>query len=991
MTDRLGSVITLTYHSPTGKLQTFTNANGHLTTYTYAAQTQTFTHPLTPTETVTFTFYNLTRIDYPDGANEQFIYDSRGNILTYTDQAGQPWTYTYNVAGQITRQTNPIGGYTDYTYSADGTPATSDDSETGAVTYAYDAYKRLNRLTYPDGHSRQWAYNLNDQVTVITDENNSAYTLTYDANGNLTHLTDPANQTTTYTYDLMDRVSQITDRLGQTTLYGYDVMGRTAVITGPTGLVTTFGYDPRGWLNQMTRAGQTWQFGYDNEGILTSATTPSGRVTTYQSDNLGLLTRQTNPLNQATNLSRDAMSRVTGLTDPLNHTTTYAYNGYGLVSSVTKPVIGAAVYRRNNLGLVDQITDLNGQNWAFAYTTLGRPQSRTDPLGHAWSYTYDQRGRPAGTTFPDAGTLTPTYDPAGNLTRLRYSTGPDLNYTYNALNRLTGADGLQLTYNAEGQVTQTQDGSLNFGATYNAAGQVKTVTYNNGAFTVTYTYNAASGLLTQAQDTLGNTVNFTYDIDRRLTKLTRSNGVTTTYTYDNADRLTRIQAGTGASTFIDLQHTLDAAGQVTRMQFTAPLDPGPLIPTTTLVLTYDAASQINSAGYSYDSYGRLTAAPGHTYTWDGASRLVGVDGVTLTYNGLDDLRTRAEGGQTTHFYYNYALGLTPIVAEQIEGGAFQRYYVWTPGGQLLYMIDAAHSNQVYFYHFDHAGSTLALTNGSGSVADTYAYDSYGRVLSHTGSNPQPFTFAGQVGVRQEGAGGTFYHMRARYYDATAARFISRDPLWPQLADAHESNPYVYVSDNPLNHSDPTGLTGFTANDLSLTSIDRPLVAITHHGEIFENYLANQESLNSMVLLAGQRQSAPKFLPVAVAPQKGKWDKAGEIALDQAKGKIEEWVQEKAQERFEKEIEKKLAQKYGREVAEKIMKAAAKKLNTAGTLYEGAVSVYTLAHWATLDSAELGAEMSQELSYQVVELTESTTVGKAVVGYVGSWVSWLMGD
>ena len=98
--------------------------------------------------------------------------------------------------------------------------------------------------------------------------------------------------------------------------------------------------------------------------------------------------------------------------------------------------------------------------------------------------------------------------------------------------------------------------------------------------------------------------------------------------------------------------------------------------------------------------------------------------------------TRTEGGNTIHYYYNYAIGLKPIVAEKNDTtGQFLRYYVWTPGGSLLYMIDAVNNNTVYFYHFDRTGSPLALTDSPGTVTDTYAYAPYGELLGHQGINP----------------------------------------------------------------------------------------------------------------------------------------------------------------------------------------------------------------------------------------------------------------
>jgi len=318
--DRLGGTTRFTHHAPSGKVATVTNANGDTTTFTYTAQTQTFTNPLT-SDTVTFTFYNLTRIDYPDGTHEEFTYDTSGNMLTRVDRAEKRWTYTYNARGQILTVTNPTSGGITYTYNADGTLASSTDSDKGITTYGYDGYKRLNRITRPDTTFVQIAYNLNDQVTSITDENTHTYTYTYDANGNPTQVTDPAGNQTQYAYDLMDRVNQITDRLNKVSTLTYDSMGRIATFSDPNAIQTAFGYDTRGWPNQTTLGGQTWQAGYDDEGIVASRTTPLANTTTYQTDALGDTTGITNPLSQATTFARDAMSRITTATDPLSRTT----------------------------------------------------------------------------------------------------------------------------------------------------------------------------------------------------------------------------------------------------------------------------------------------------------------------------------------------------------------------------------------------------------------------------------------------------------------------------------------------------------------------------------------------------------------------------------------------------------------------------------------------------------------------------------------------
>lgn len=324
---------------------------------------------------------------------------------------------------------------------------------------------------------------------------------------------------------------------------------------------------------------------------------------------------------------------------------------------------------------------------------------------------------------------------------------------------------------------------------------------------MSYTYEASTGLLTKVEDNVtGTTISFSHDADGRLTGITRSNGVNATLTRDDADRLTGIKEGN----LIDLQYTLDKVGHVIQQNMTVPLDPTPLLASGARNLEYDDASQIRSAGYGYDKKGQQVTSPDGTFTWDSASNLTGINQSTaLTYDGLGNLQTRQVGMQTTLFFHNYAIPDAPIVAEKTEGGPFQRFYVWTPDGRLLYMVDAAHSNEVYFYHFDRVGSTLALTDSQGAVTDSYAYEPFGRLLGHEGNSSQPFTFVGQWGVRQEDPtpGHGLYEMRARYYDAQTQRFLSREPVWPDLSDLRLLNPYQYALHDPLSFIDFRGTDG----------------------------------------------------------------------------------------------------------------------------------------------------------------------------------------
>ena len=807
VTDRLGDASQITYHPQTGKIASWTDAEGKTTTYTYTAQTQTFTNPLATTETVAFTFYDLTRVDHPDGSRETFTYDAHGNVLTRTDGLGNVWHYTYNGRGQLLTATNPEGGVTTYTYNADGTLASRTDSDTGVTTYDYDAYKRLSVITRPGGATVNFTYDLNDRLLTRTDELGDVTTFTYDANGNRDTATNPLGQTVTYAQDLMDRLSGVTDPLGQSSHRTYDEMGRLASFTDRNGNTTAYAYAPRGWCTGITDpAGHTWTTGYDDEGVPTAFTTPLGRTTAFQTDNLGRTTVITDPLGAATAFTYDAMGRLTSTADRMGRATTYAYDDAGRLVGVTRAGLGSATYTRNDLGLLSRITDPQGKHWDFGYSAMGRLTSHTDPLGRRWAYAYDNRGRLSQITYPDSTTTAYTYDAASRVTQIAYFGGPTLDYTYDDAGRLLTADGIAFTRDARGDITDSRDGSASFGATYDKGRRVKTVTYD-GQATVTYTYDGRN-LLTRVEDDLsGAWMTFAYDDDGRLTEIARSNGVSTTLAYDDAGRVTRIQDGGangGSPLQADQRYTLNAEGEPTHVARTLPLNPPPALPS--LNLTYDDANQISASGYAYDARGRQTAAPGKTFAYDGASRLTSVsaDGSTaaFTYNGLGDLRTRTVDGITTHYYHNYALGLNPIVAEK-TGAAYDRFYVYTPGGALLYSIEPG-SGAVRFYHFDRLGSTLFLTDGAGAVSDAYAYDPYGNLLGHTGTSDQPFTYVGRYGVRYEPVG-ALYDMRARVYDPATARFLTRDPVWPALRDLRSLNPYAYAAQSPLYYIDPLGM------------------------------------------------------------------------------------------------------------------------------------------------------------------------------------------
>ncbi len=803
ITDRLGDQANVDWDAESGFEASVTNASGDTMDYVYTEQEQTiFGAP--------FVFHNLIRVNHPDGSFVDFSYDDHGNLLTRSDAQGNTWTYTYNNKGQVLTETNPLGGTTaTYTYNEDGTMASLALNNAEPITFIYDEMKRRTRTTHPDGSFMEVKYDLTDQIIERLDENGGLHLFSYDPNGNLITAHDPLGNSTRYHYDALDRLNIIEDKMGQNTVFEYDNMGRRKTIIDPTGFTTRFHFNPNGWLSQIKQGGLSIFKHYDHEGVLVSQCSPANATTTYKSDLQGRLTALVNPSNQQTVFNRDAMGRITSIIDPLHQKTDFAFNNRGLLSSVTLPEVGSVNYEYNPLGLLSRIVDLNGTTWNYDYTPTGQLHSHTDPLGNQWTYSYDPRGRMSQTNYPDTTSLTLSYDGMNNITEKRFSNGPTLSYTFNELNLLNETKDLILGYDLQERLTQTTSAGIVFDATYDRAGRLVGVGYNGNQMTVTYEYHAVSGLLTRVSDNMtGTSLEFDYDDGGQLISITRPNQINTSYGWDSAGRLIEIQEGE----LIDLQYTLGASGKVSKLDAVTPAgDPLEILTREMELNQFDAASQLKGNGYQYDTRGRLIFSPNHQFTWNGASQLAQLNDITFDYNGLGALIARTENDVTTQYFYNNAINMTPIAAQKIQGeDHFSRFYVWTPGGSLLYSIDLAYNNAVQYYHFDRNGSTLALTDASGTVTDAYAYTPYGRLLIHQGESNQPFQYAGRWGVRAEN--GDIYDMRNRYYDARTARFISREPDWPRTNEAKRINPYAYALNDPINTGDYNGLEPTLAPD-----------------------------------------------------------------------------------------------------------------------------------------------------------------------------------
>jgi RHS repeat-associated protein len=181
-----------------------------------------------------------------------------------------------------------------------------------------------------------------------------------------------------------------------------------------------------------------------------------------------------------------------------------------------------------------------------------------------------------------------------------------------------------------------------------------------------------------------------------------------------------------------------------------------------------------------------------TYIYDRANRLVSVDeggqSASYNYNGMGDRLQQTVNGATSNYTLNLAGGLTQVLGDRTQtylygNGRIAQYTGTTPE----------------YFMGDALGSVRQLVDGSGNVVMATDYEPYGEVMSSAGTTNTAYGFTGEW---------TDYtglvYLRARYYDPTIARFITRDNWGGSTNQPMSFNAWLYTLANPINLVDPYG-------------------------------------------------------------------------------------------------------------------------------------------------------------------------------------------
>ena len=720
---------------------------------------------------------------YRETFSQAYSYDENGNLVSSVSLIGQEPKLTYDSNDNVTSSTDPLGNKT---------------------TYTYDGKHNLLTSTAPSGVKTTNVYDANGNVTETKLGSSTTYIRSqteYDSTSALAMaVTDARGNSVTYTYDDNTRQqTSVTDAKGNTSTYSYGnaaSMLRLASLTGSGTGTVNYGYDSYGRLNRISRASTDYNFTYDEWGRTVSTKVGNVALSTNFYDEYSRLSRVVYGNGSVVYYFYDSLDRVSGINkgDATKSWLAYdfIYDGEGNLYELRnyethrstffeydhagKCMASTEKSFTGNADIVEYTGTVSGYRYFYdENNNLIKIRSNMDGIYWNTGYTYDEDNRLSQITLSNDKTINYAYDPeTGRLDYLIYHLGVEykVDVTYKS-----GANGsaTSLIY------TYTNGSDARYNYNYDANGNITqiwrgSVTFASATEKYSYEYDAANQLIREnLYYGSGNAENATY-----------------TYSYDKwGNILSKSKYAYTTGTLGTIQSVISYYGYGNSQW-------------------KDQLTSYNGQSITYDASGNPINYLGATLVWEG-QRLKSYTPVSTdsdkvnayTYNYDENgLRTQKTVNIIkTSYYYNGSLlmGMTIGKGSRVKILRFS----YDANGKVV----GVNYNGTYYYYLRNAqGDVVKLIDKTGAAVVEYAYDSWGKPLSTTGSlasdlgKDNPFRYRGYIYDEETG----FYYLQSRYYDPEVRRFISADVLLSTGQGVLGHNAYAYCLNNPINRYDESG-------------------------------------------------------------------------------------------------------------------------------------------------------------------------------------------
>ena len=697
--------------------------------------------------------------------------------------------------------------------------------------FTYDVIGRLTETEFPDGSRRVTDYTDPAQVAV----RNECYEDADCTGSKIVSVTDGFGRVlekkvyeqdsfalrTVFTYDILGRVLTETQSGTSTTLneltrrtYTYDSLGRLLTRDDPASEgLWRFGYDLNGNVvhEDDPKTGQSIEICYDvadrpREKFYKSTDSYSATPMCYPG--LGAISYKYDD----TEAGNYGVGRLTHVSD-LSGSTTLKYDVRGRIIREEKTIQAAGIAKSavfltdyDDANRPELITYPNGELHTFEYDATGQITRLGGHHPYVDDVHYDHRGRPTKLTRGNGTTDIWEYQEARErLSRIRTHKGdPSCNDVATCYTDLEYA-----SYRPDGLLGLVSDGRDDAGEdllakgafSYDFLGRLKVVLFSNSSGA--YNYDDLGRMLDKDGSAIayhltnvhaprafdgqpltanenGNIVSkgstqYSYSLDDRLEQVLLPSGDTIEFLYDySGKKVAKIVNGSDVTRYYG-----------DRMQVRDD------IVTTSYFLSGRRVALNRTqadAGATYADVGALAMplvakAGGQVFGYLGLALILGLLAAPTRRKRVVGIRPREGHAILLVLVLLAAIcPLPPPAKGQCEP---------PPNGWVRHL------------HANHLGSTVAMTNGAGDLAEQIRYGNYGEVRGRWNAAGNPIG-SGDAAYRYEFTGyenelssGLMY-AEARFYDPEIGMFLTQDPV------AQFPSPYNYSGWNPVNFVDPTG-------------------------------------------------------------------------------------------------------------------------------------------------------------------------------------------